>query len=393
MMRPTEGTPVHYTSTPLIVFSDDWARHPSSSQHLIRHVLARRRVIWVNTIGTRRPRLDLQSAKRILEKLSQWRLSRSTKAIVVEPNAPTVVGPLMWPSFGSSVSRRLNRHLLVNSLLPSIEALPERPIAITTLPIMSDLIGFLPAARWIYYCVDDFANWPGYDGATMLRMEAEMVNKVNRIVAVSETLVAHFARLGKEADLLTHGVDVERWHCASKSEAAFPLELAGLEPPFIVFWGSIDRRMDVSYVKAVAASINKGTVVLLGPQDDPDSALFSTTRVAARSAVPFNRLPAIAQVADALVMPYADIPATRAMQPLKLKEYLATDRPVIVRDLPSTRPWATACDVCDSAEAFAQAVQRAIAHGLPPHQREARRALDREGWAQKALEFERMLDS
>jgi hypothetical protein len=36
-------------------------------------------------------------------------------------------------------------------------------------------------------------------------------------------------------------------------------------------------------------------------------------------------------------MPYADLAATRAMQPLKLKEYLATGRPVVVRDLPATR--------------------------------------------------------
>ena len=37
-------------------------------------------------------------------------------------------------------------------------------------------------------------------------------------------------------------------------------------------------------------------------------------------------------------MPYADLPVTRAMQPLKLKEYLVTDRPVVVADLPADQP-------------------------------------------------------
>ena len=57
----------------LIVFSDDWGRHPSSCQHLVRQLLFQNRlcchggcadcrdysVLWVNTIGTRRPGLNL----------------------------------------------------------------------------------------------------------------------------------------------------------------------------------------------------------------------------------------------------------------------------------------------------------------------------------------------
>ena len=38
-----------------VVFSDDWGRHPSSSQHLFTRIARRRRVVWVNTIGTRTP--------------------------------------------------------------------------------------------------------------------------------------------------------------------------------------------------------------------------------------------------------------------------------------------------------------------------------------------------
>jgi hypothetical protein len=57
---------------PLLVFSDDWGRHPSSCQHLISHLLPTRQVVWVNTIGTRPPRLDLATVKRGFEKLRQW---------------------------------------------------------------------------------------------------------------------------------------------------------------------------------------------------------------------------------------------------------------------------------------------------------------------------------
>ncbi len=46
-----------------------------------------------------------------------------------------------------------------------------------------------------------------------------------------------------------------------------------------------------------------------------------------------EELPALAQQASVLIMPYADLPVTRVMQPLKLKEYLATGRPVVAAPL------------------------------------------------------------
>src|SRR5258705_12958607 len=56
---------------PWLVISDDWGRHPSSCQHLIRHLLPEQPVTWVNMIGTRRPAVDWATARRGLEKFGQ----------------------------------------------------------------------------------------------------------------------------------------------------------------------------------------------------------------------------------------------------------------------------------------------------------------------------------
>lgn len=378
---------------PLIVFSDDWGRHPSSSQHLIGKLLSHRRVIWVNTIGTRPLRFDRQTARRIVEKLRHWSRRAGEARVQEAPlaSAPQVLNPRMWPSFRTRLSRRMNRWLLRRALRPVVESLPQPPIVVTTLPITADLVGAFPARRWVYYCVDDFGVWPGYDGATMQRMERELVPKVDDAVAVSQTLAEHLMRMGRPAHLLTHGVDLDHWQAPASGGP--PAEFEGLEAPFVVFWGVIDRRMDLDFVRRLPEAAGAGTVVLFGPQEDPDPAVFALPRVAVRPAVPFARLPAIARAAAVLVMPYADLPATRAMQPLKLKEYLATGRPVVVRDLPATRAWADACDVCDSAETFADAVARRVAGGLPGTQRAARGRLVDEGWDGKARHFEDWLDA
>jgi glycosyltransferase involved in cell wall biosynthesis len=132
---------------------------------------------------------------------------------------------------------------------------------------------------------------------------------------------------------------------------------------------------------------------MFGPHEDPDPRLFKIPRVSVRPAVAFDRLPSIAEKADLLIMPYGDMLATRAMQPLKLKEYLATGLPVVVRDLPATRPWADACDVCDSREQFIEAVIGRLDSGVPIEQKRARLRLEAESWRAKAEVLERVMDN
>ncbi|HYH66607.1 MAG TPA: glycosyltransferase [Urbifossiella sp.] len=381
---------------PLVVFSDDWGRHPSSCQHLVSHLLPTRPVVWVNTIGTRPPRLDRATVVRVVEKLKQWGSKpsdSSTPRLLDSTTSPRVLNPRMWPSFRGRLARGLNRRLLGRAVRAAVAELPAPPVVVTTLPVTADLVGAFPAARWVYYCVDDFAAWPGLDGRTLCDMEAELVSKVDTAVAVSENLQLHLAKLGRPSHLLTHGVDLEHFRRAPAALSESLRGLAALPGPLVVFWGVIDRRMDSEFVRALAASLEAGTVVLVGPRDDPDPALLALPRVAALPTIPYADLPALAARAAVLVMPYADLPVTRAMQPLKLKEYLATGKPVVVRDLPATRDWNDCLDATGSPEAFAAAVRERLRDGVPAAQAAARARLDDEGWAAKAARFAEWLDT
>ncbi|HKI32057.1 MAG TPA: hypothetical protein VKA46_09325 [Gemmataceae bacterium] len=374
-------------AAPLLVFADDWGRHPSSCQHLVGHLLPRHRVAWVNTIGMRTPRLDLATLRRGLEKAHQWLRPRAPRATEALPANLSVHNPRMWPWFTRGLDRRLNCRLLRRALLPVVQALPEPPVAVTTLPIVADLMGALPVRRWVYYCVDDFSVWPGLDQKTLGALEEVVVRRADVLIAVSQTLQARLAVMGRESHLLTHGIDAEFW-----SGPGIPLEtatLAGLKRPLVVFWGVTDRRMDTAFVRRLATDLAQGTILLVGPADDPDPALLALPRVVRRSPLPFAQLPALAREAAVLVMPYADLPVTRAIQPLKLKEYLATGRPVVVRRLPATEPWGDCLDLADTPEEFSMTVRRRLPEGLPEAQRGARARLAGEQWDEKARLFAR----
>lgn len=375
----------------LLVFADDWGRHPSSCQHLVRELLPRIPTLWVNTIGTRKPRLDMTTLRRGWEKLS-----RKGKRGAPPPTdstaeaAPQVLNPLMWPYFSRARDRWLNRQLLTRQLSRHLPK-NENVIALTTLPITADLVGELPVAKWVYYCVDDFSQWPGLDGKTLERMERKLVEHVETVVAASVVLQNRLAKLGRpDAHLLTHGVDLEHWQRVpqqGEGDVLWP----ELPRPLFVFWGLIDRRLDTEWLTALSAAMASGTIVLVGPTQDPDPRLRNLPRVALRPAMPFADLPELADSAAALIMPYADLPVTRAMQPLKMLEYLATMKPVIVRDLPAVGQWREALDACATADDFVAKVLLRAGHPLPTPQQQARERLAAESWRAKAEQLERWL--
>jgi glycosyltransferase involved in cell wall biosynthesis len=368
---------------PLLVFSDDWGRHPSSCQHLIRDISARRAVTWVNTIGLRPPRFDRATLVRGSEKVWSW-----FRATVSYGNgsALRIVDPLMWPSFRSRFARDLNRRLLSRAVRRTTRTGPS-PVVVTTLPLLPDLVGHINAGRWVYYCVDDYSTWPGLDGSILCELERELVKKVDVAVAASKVLQSRLGELGTSSHLLTHGVDLEFW----RKLGPLP-RLPEVSEPFVVYWGMIDQRMDRALIEALARRLTAGTILLVGPQDNADPALFQLPRVCTLPRMPFESLPALAARASLLIAPYADLPVTRAMEPLKLKEYLATGKPVVVRKLPATVPWADCADVVDTPEAFAAAVLERLRTGLPEGQRQARQRLEAESWAAKAAQFERWID-
>ena len=188
----------------------------------------------------------------------------------------------------SKFDRAFNRRLLSRQLTPHLQSCDPPAVAITTVPVVADLVGLLPVRSWLYYCVDDFSAWPGLDQAAMDRLERDLVSRVDSCVAVSENLQERLAGMGASSHLLTHGVDVDFWASASADSPLPAFEDS--EEPFIVFWGLKDRRLDVEFLRQLSANLHRGTILLVGPENEPDPVIKSLPRVRCIDAVPFEDL-------------------------------------------------------------------------------------------------------
>src|SRR5688500_7678211 len=102
----------------LIEFSNDWDGDPLSKTHIMRILARDNRILWVNSIGNRAPKVNAHDAKRILTKLRSF--SRGIKE--VEPNL-FVLAPLAIPLYGSKAVQRLNQALLWMQIKAAIRRL------------------------------------------------------------------------------------------------------------------------------------------------------------------------------------------------------------------------------------------------------------------------------
>jgi glycosyltransferase involved in cell wall biosynthesis len=246
---------------------------------------------------------------------------------------------------------------------------------------VADLAARTPHLRWLYYCVDALDEWPGLDGATLCQMELDMLPHMDQVLVVSQVLRERMASRGIEASMLTHGVDLERWVYPRANHTA-------ASPPQTLFWGHADERLHESICLGLAEHTQ---LCFVGPKGNVAASLANHPRIRWEGAIPFERLPERAAQADVLVMPYGDNEATRNMQPLKLKEYLATGLPTVATSLPANLYWSQAMDLADSPEAFVNIVLERAAHSLPPAQVQARLALQQESWSAKAEILERAI--
>lgn len=370
---------------PLLVFSDPWGRHPSSCQHLIRRLLGRTAVTWVEVIGLRRWRGNVRNLRRALEQLRRWWqspvLSGESSA------APRVLRPLLWPSFRSCWARQFN----IRQFLRCLPRWSEPPVVLATLPLVAGLPERLSARRWVYYCLDDYAAWPGWDGPTLRRCVEELFPYLDRLILTHPRLLDRLPPRRLPTLLLTHGVDRLRFqHPRTTWQPP-----SALPPPWIIYWGLIDSRLDPAFLHALSHALRHspagGSLLLLGPQDGPPRDLTRLSNLYMLPEVRYEELPAVGAAAHVLIAPYRDNSLTQTLQPLKFLEYLATGKPVVARRLPALEPWADAADLASTAEQFARLVLERLRTGLPPPQRVARLRLHAETWEAKAELLERWL--
>jgi glycosyltransferase involved in cell wall biosynthesis len=364
----------------LLVFADDWGRHQSSCQHLVRKLRDDHRILWVNSIGTRRIRADALTLRRGLEKLRGWR-----KGVEQADDRMWVIDLPMLPGMGHPLLREANQRLVTWQLRTTLEKLGMAdPVILSTLPYVGWLVRDLPRRATVYYCTDDYSHWPSADGETLRRADQEFSREADVILAVSRALLEQHGGEGR-CRYFPHGVDFDHFASVQGREDV-PEDLARLKAPRIGYFGLIYEKLDFELLADVARRFSDASLVLIGTVAQCPAEFASMPNVHLLGHRPYEELPRYLAGLEVLLLPYlAKDPMIRRSGPLKLRECLAAGKPTVSVDVPEVRLLAPHVRLAADRAAFLEHVGEALAEtGNPARVASRQRAVEPDGWEHRA---------
>ena len=310
----------------MIVFGEDWCRHPSSTQHLMRRLARDRKVIWVNSLGLRRPRLEGHDLLRLAQKAGSLINSKSLQIASGEINPPLhpftqLLNPQALPFPGSRLAAAFNRKSLARQIGAAIRQSGfTRPIVWTSLPTALPVIGNLGERAVIYYAGDDFGALAGVDHKPVLEAERKLAEKSDLIIAASAEIASRFDP--DKTVVLPHGVDYDLFANPAPRARNLPQgKVAG-------FYGSLNGWIHIKAIADAANGMPDWTFVLIGKVETDISLLEDCPNVLLEPAMPHSELARWSQHWNVSLLPFLKNRQIDASNPLKLREYLAAGRPV-----------------------------------------------------------------
>src|SRR5215207_4383893 len=355
------------TGKSLVCFGgeDWWYHHPHSKNHLMRRFArAGNRVIFVNSISMGLPGLGHKDlVPRVARKLRSYaKLARETAEGI------TVVSPAALPFFGSRASRAVNRRLLAAQvrMLARSRGLAQ-PILWVAIPTAAGMIGHLDESLVVYQVSDKYdANEMDHatDPATIRRLHEGAIDAADVVLYSGRKLLAEAERGRERSYLLEQAVDFEHWSRVTSTGGDAPEvapEVARIPRPRLGYFGAIEPWLvDQELIKRAARERPAWQWVFvgnksrgLGIEELPNTHFLPPVR--------YDELPRYAAGFDVCVLPWETEQAfTSYGSAIKVREYLATGKPVVISPLPEYEHLAGVLRIARSREDFFGLVEDAL---------------------------------
>lgn len=345
--------------TGIVYFGNDWfAENRTSSHHVARCLSRRHPLLYVECPGLRTPRADGRDVRKLFRKLAAAvRPPRRLPelSLMTLPQIPF----RRWPGVP-----RLNRSLSVLAVRRALRATGfDRWLLWFVVPHVGHLAGRLAEELVVYYCIDDYSALPGVDAAAIAKLDRELTLAADQVFVASQTLLAAKAPLNATTSYSPHGVDFDLFSQAADASRPVAEPLRALPHPVVGFFGLIEAWIDLELVAHLARARPQWSFVMIGRVAVDPGPVANLPNVLLPGPQPYASLPDWARAFDVAILPYRRNAQVLAANPLKLREYLATGKPVVSVPTPEVDKFASLVGLASDHDAFLARIEDALAKG------------------------------
>lgn len=352
-----------------------WETHlPSSGHYLMREFARKNRVLFVDRplsvkdlwTHRRNPEMAARAARTLgrAPALRSWGLEGLDGWVLTPPATLPINGLTAGALYeaGFAANTWLLRHAVRQAMAHLGMHAPILWISFE-LPMGAALRGSLGEKLSAYHCFDEVQAEP-YLARHGPALEARLMREADHIFASSRKLAADRAQMRADVRFVPNGVDFATFHRATDPALALPEELHAIPSPRIGYLGNLEARLDYGLIEHLALARPDWSFVLVGPSEG-----YWLEKIAILTRLPNvkwlgkqdpARVPAFLKGFDAGMIPFVRSPQTAAIYPLKLNEYLAAGKPVVMTDFADLAEFQDVAWIAHDAPAFAAALQEAL---------------------------------
>ncbi len=342
----------------IICIASNWDLDPTSKHHVMRILAQHNTVLWMNYRGTRRPRISM------IDIINSLKTLRQVAAGPKRVNENFVhFTPLVIPGVKTGPLARINEAAFIAQTKRILKryADPEKPVQVWSFaPDVGFLAGKLNEERFIYYCVDEFKHFRGFDEIAIRNAERLLIKNADLVITSSNALFESKGRIHQNVHMVRHGVDVDHFATASHPDTAPHEEIADLKGPIIGFFGLIHDWVDLELIYAVIKRMPNANFVFIGEVFEDIRRIAALPNVRFIDRRPYSMLPAFCAAFDVAILPFKCDEMTKFINPIKLREYLAAGLPVVSTPLPEAEIYAPHVKIAQTVDEFVDACNNAI---------------------------------
>jgi len=334
------------------------------------------KILYVEPVGVRKPRLSSFDLKRIRKRL--FRFLKGVKEV-----APGVwlFSPLLFP-FPSF--EKINGWLLLFFLKKIKKKLGFKNSFLWLSypsPLFLKIKEKTKSPLLVYDCVDDYSTVKGiFPGVK--EVEEELIKETDLLLVVSKNLLEK-KKGKKEVYHIPNGVNFKLF------SSPFPSpEILSLPSPRLGFAGGIEWWVDISLLEYIAQKFPRGSLILIGPSREKYPRLFSLPNVHWVGKKEHTLLPSFLKALDVCILPFKRTSRLLSADPIILYEYLALGKPVVSTDFPRARDFSPPVKIARTREEFVEKIEESLGCG---EEEEVKKLARENDWEKRVEKIEDLL--
>lgn len=266
------------------------------------------------------------------------------------------------------VTRKINDSIML-SMIKIVNYIYniKNPVLIFYEPRYAKLMGQFGEKLVLYEYIDNrlgFTEVPRW----MENYIKLLIEKADIVTASSDNLYENaLASRANNVFLVKNAADIE--HFRYKSHVV-PIDIKYLKKPIIGYVGAIYEWFDYDLIGKVAENFPDCTVLLIGPihheQKDEISMLKKYNNIYFTGKKLYSELPGYINQFDVAIIPFKINDLTKYVNPVKIYEYFASNKPVVCTALPDILEFKDVIYIAKDHEEFLHNIKLALEHTQKP---------------------------